>query len=203
MVEIKARPNIVQTAQSVLPKLDLSGIPDVSMADVNQCLKRSHHARRAHEDILKRVGDGQAHLSKSDIEGMLSRAGVEKTDVKTVLAYHAKHSASAFDAGALQFLAKMDWSDVAAAHVDELKRQNKEQVESHREFIQTDRREFQTQRKDDRQKLEKVNTEKQRLQEKTPLQMEAEFAEETTNTGLNGKEAFLLLAHRKRFANND
>jgi hypothetical protein len=203
MVEIKARPNLVQTAQSVLPKLDLGGIPDVSLADVQRCLKRSHHAQKAHDDILKRVGDGQAKLSKRDIEGMLSRAGVETTDVKTVLAYHAKQSTSAFSSEALTFMKGLDWSDVADAHVDELKRQNKEQVEGHRDFIKTDRAEFQEQRKDDRQKLEKVSTEKARLQEKTPLQIEAEFAEETTNTGLNGKEAFLLLAHRKRFANND
>lgn len=33
--------------------------------------------------------------------------------------------------------------------------------------------------------------------------MEADFAEETTKSGLNSKESFLLLAHRKRFVNKD
>jgi hypothetical protein len=97
----------------------------------------------------------------------------------------------------------MDWTDVAAAHVDELKRQNKEQVEGHRTFIDTDRREFQAKRKDDGQKLQKVQDEKARLQQKTPLEIEADFAEETTKSGLNSKESFLLLAHRKRFVNKD
>jgi len=202
-MEIKARISVSQTAP-VGSGPDLSSIPDVSMADVQACLKRSGVARGVHEDILKHSGDG-SRISKRDLESMLARAGVETTDVKTVLAYHAKNTRRAFSDDAITFLAKMDWSDVAANHVDELKKQNKQQVESHRSFIQEDRREFELERKDDTQKLKKTNDEKKTLQQKSALEMEADFADEVTKSGLkpSSKEAFLLLVHRKRFATND
>lgn len=195
--------------------VDLSGIPKVSAEQLDGCLRRSHKARAVHNDILKKVADGNGHFSRHDIEGMLQRAGVEKTDVKTVLAYHVHENPGCFDHGALQFLAKMDWSDVAAdGYVDELKRQNKEQVQDFKRFIETDRTEHKqevrdlehTERKQDtRQKFEKTAEKKTELRQKTALEMEAEFAEETTKSGLapSPKESFLLLAHRKRFANQD
>lgn len=206
MVEIKAKAGIqvAQTAGLKVPTvtLDFGRIPEISVADLQACLKRSGAARSAHADMQRYV-DGGTKISRRDLEGMLARAGVETTDVKTVLAYHARHHGDAFSADALTFLNAMDWTDVSAAHVDALKRQNKEQVEGHRSFIDTDRREFQAKRKDDGQKLQKVQDEKVRLQQKTPLEIEADFAEETTKSGLNSKESFLLLAHRKRFVNKD
>jgi hypothetical protein len=206
MVDIKAKAGIQvgQTAGVKVPTvtLDFGRIPEISAADLQACLKRSGAARSAHADIQRHI-DGGTKISRKDLEGMLARAGVETTDVKTVLAYHARHHDKAFSADAITFLNAMDWSDVAAAHVDELKRQNKEQVEGHRSFIDTDRREFETRRKDDGVKLQRVQDEKSRLQAKTPFELEADFAEETTKSGLNSKENFLLLAHRKRFVNKD
>jgi hypothetical protein len=206
MVDIKAKAGIQvnQTAGVKVPTvtLDFGRIPEISVADLQACLKRSGAARSAHADIQRHI-DGGTKISRRDLEGMLARAGVETTDVKTVLAYHAHTHSHAFSADAITFMNAMDWTDVAAAHVDELKRQNKEQVEGHRTFIDTDRREFQAKRKDDGQKLQKVQDEKARLQQKTPLEIEADFAEETTKSGLNSKESFLLLAHRKRFVNKD
>lgn len=193
-------------------KPDLSGIPVISAEQLQGCLRRSHKARAVHEDILSRVADGKSHLSKGDIEGMLHRAGVETTEVKTVLAYHVHEHPHCFDHSALEFLATLDFSDVGGSeYVDELKRQNAESVKDHREFIQTDRQEFKTEQRDlqrsDRrevtQKLSKTADKKSELRSKTALEMEAEFAAETTQSGLNPKEAFMLLAHRKRFANND
>ncbi|MDP2341116.1 MAG: hypothetical protein Q8O67_09170 [Deltaproteobacteria bacterium] len=179
--------------------VDTSGIPDVSLSDVKSCLGRSGAARKVHETILENVANGTGRLHRSDIESMLSRAGVESTDVKTVLAYHAKHNHKAFDAGALKFLNTLDWSDVSAAHVDELKRQNKEQVASHQTFIKEDKKEFDSLKADDAKKMAKANDEKSKLQKKSAFELEGDFAEETTKSGLNGKEAFLLLAHRKKF----
>lgn len=214
MVDIKAKPSIhtgqmAQTSQTApttplgqAVAVDLGRIPDITTADLHACLKRSGAARHAQKDIERHL-DGGTKISRRDLEGMLSRAGVETTDVKTVLAWHAKHSTKAFSDDAITFLGAMDWSDVAAAHIDELKRQNKDQVQGHRSFIDSDRRDFEARRKDDGQKLQKVNDEKSRLQQKTPLEMEADFAEETTKSGLNSKESFLLLAHRKRFVNKD
>jgi hypothetical protein len=206
MVDIKAKSGIqvAQTPGVKIPTvtLDFGRIPEISLGDLQACLKRSGAARSAHADIQRHV-DGGTKISRKDLEGMLARAGVETTDVKTVLAYHAREHAGAFSDDAITFLTAMDWTDVAAAHVDELKRQNKEQVAGHRSFIDTDRREFQARRKDDGQKLQKVHDEKSRLQQKTPLELEADFAEETTKSGLNSKESFLLLAHRKRFATRD
>ncbi len=186
------------------PSVDLSGIPDISFSDVSACLKRSGAARHVHDDIVKRSRSG-SRIGRDELEGMLKRAGVETTDVKTVLAYHAKNTTHAFTDDAITFLAAMDWSDVAAAHVEELKRQNKEQVESHKTFMETDRRDFEQLRKDDAQKLKKTTDDKKTLQKKTALEMEADFADETTKSGVNpsSKEAFLLLAHRKRFVGND
>jgi hypothetical protein len=132
---------------------------------------------------------------------MLSRAGVEGTDVKTVLAYHAKHTGRAFDEGALTFLASLDWSDVADAHIEELKRQNQEQVESFERFSTDDRKEHARRRTDDAGKLQKTQVEKQRLQKKSAFEMEAEFAEQSAKSGLSEKEATVLLLHRKRFTN--
>ena len=171
--------------------VDTSGIPDISLADVQKCLGRSRAARDVNATI-ESVAKGTGHLRRSDIESMLARAGVESTDVKTVLAYHAKHSSKCFDAGALKFLATLDWSDVSAAHVDELKRQNKEQVESHQAFIKDDKRDFDALKSDDTKKLQKTNDEKSKLQKKSAFELEGDFAEETTKSGLNGKEAFLL-----------
>lgn len=206
MVDIKAKAGIqvTQTAGVKVPTvaLDFGRIPEISAADLQACLKRSGAARSAHADLERHIAGGTT-ISRKDLEGMLARAGVETTDVKTVLAYHAHHHRHAFSADAITFMNAMDWSDVAAAHVDELKRHNKEQVEGHRSFIDTDRREFETKRRDDGQKLQKVQDEKARLQHKTPLELEADFAEETTKSGLNSKESFLLLAHRKRFVNKD
>ena len=203
MESIKPKPFAGLPVQSTTIHLkggsDTSQIPDVSLADVSACIGRSKQARSAHEDILKRVADGTGRLKRSDIESMLSRAGVEQTDVKTVLAYHAKHSASAFDDGALKFLNSLDWTDVSAAHVEELKRQNKEQVESHQSFMKDDKRDFDALKADDTKKVVKANDEKGRLQKKSAFELEGDFAEETTKSGLNNKEAFLLLAHRKRF----
>ena len=206
MVEIKnpAGPRIAPSTAAApgKPPVDLSSIPDVSMADVQRCLHRSKKAAAVHEDILKRVADGSAPLSRRDVEGLLARAGVETTDVKTVLAYHAKHSARAFDDGALRFLSALDFSDVASAHVDELKRQNKEQVEGHQRFLDEDRTDFSRLRGDDARKLQKTADEKQRLQKKSAFELEAEFASETTKSGLSEKEAAVLLLHRKRFSNS-
>jgi len=206
MVEIKARPNVAQTAQTAPAGggIDLGHIPEVSLADVNACLKRSGAARAVNDDIRKHVHGG-TQLSRRDLEGMLKRAGVETTDVKTVLAWHCKENRAAFSEGALQLMATMDWTDVAAAHVDELKRQNKEQVQSHRSFIEADHKSFETKRGDDSQKLKKTADEKSRLQQKTPLELEADFADEITKSGLqpSSKEAFMLLAHRKRFVSKD
>ena len=210
MVEIKARPNVAQTAQTAPAGggIDLGHIPEVYLTDVNACLKRSGAARAVHDDIRKHVHGG-TQLSRRDLEGMLKRAGVETTDVKTVLAYHCKEHRAAFSEGALQLMATMDWTDVAAAHVDELKRQNKEQVQGHRSFIEADHKSFETKRGDDvkkdSQKLTKTADEKSRLQQKTPLELEADFADEITKSGLqpSSTEAFMLLAHRKRFVSKD
>jgi hypothetical protein len=209
MVEIKnpAGPRIAPAATPAtsLPgkaTIDLSSIPDVSVADVQRCLQRSKKAAALHDDILKRVADGSAPLSQRDVEGLLARAGAETTDVKTLLAYHAKHSGRAFDDGALRFLSTLDFSDVAAAHVDELKRQNKEQVEGHRRFLDADRSDFTRLRTDDARKLQKTADEKQRLQQKSAFELEAEFASDVQKTGLSEKEAAVLLLHRKRFSNS-
>ena len=182
-------------------RVDLSGIPDVSMADVQACLKRSRKAAAVHDDILGRVADGKAQLSRRDLEGMLARAGVETTDVKTVLAWHAKHTPAAFDATALTFLSTLDFSDVRSALIEELQRQNKEQVESHQRFMDEDRSDHSRLRAEDTRKLQKTTDEKQRLQKKSAFELEAEFAEQTSRSGLNDKEATLLLLHRKRFTN--
>ena len=210
MVDIKARPTTAPMPGSAaavggtVRTAALGHLPDISLADVNACLKRSGAARAVHADIRRHVDAGTC-LSKQDLEGMLKRAGVETTDVKTVLAYHATENRSAFSSEALHFMAAMDWSDVAAAHVDDLKRQNAEQVQGHRAFIDTDRHEFQAKRSDDGQKLQRTADEKSRLQHKTPFELEADFADETSKSGLqpNSKEAFLLLAHRKRFVTRD
>lgn len=216
MVDIKPKPilqnAVAQSAQSAqlgqgvaidLGKAtSLHHVPEISAADLQACLKRSGAARSAHKNIERHLGDG-TKICRRDLEGMLARAGVETTDVKTVLAWHAKHSTKAFSDDAIHFLGAMDWSDVAAAHIDGLRKQNQDQVEGHRAFIDQDRREFEKERKADGQKLQQVNAEKSRLQQKTPLEMEADFAEETTKSGLNSKESFLLLAHRKRFVNKD
>jgi hypothetical protein len=207
MVEIKnpAGPRIAPSTTTALPgkaSIDLSSIPDVSLVDVQRCLHRSKKAAALHEDILKRVADGSAPLSQRDVEGLLARAGAESTDVKTVLAYHAKHSARAFDDGALRFLSTLDFSDVASAHVDELKRQNKEQVAGHERFLDEDRTDFSRLRADDARKLQKTADEKQRLQKKSAFELEAEFASEVNKSGLSEKEAAVLLLHRKRFSNS-
>jgi hypothetical protein len=182
--------------------VDLSGIPDVSLGDVQRCLHRSKKAAALHDDILQRVADGRSPLSQRDVEGLLARAGAETTDVKTVLAYHAKHSTRAFDDGALTFLSTLDFSDVAQAHVDELKRQNKDQVEGHQRFLNDDRRDFSRLRADDAKKLQATTTEKQRLQKKSAFELEAEVAEQSSKSGLSEKEATVLLLHRKRFSNS-
>jgi hypothetical protein len=212
MVEIKnpagprvapsTTPHTATTATTAVPgkaNVDLSAIPDVSLADVQRCLHRSKKATALHEDILKRVADGRSPLSQRDVEGLLARAGVETTDVKTVLAYHAKHTSRAFDEGALRFLSTLDFSDVASAHVEELKRQNKEQVASHQAFLDDDRKDFSRLRADDAKKLQTTTTEKLRLQKKSAFELEAEFAEQTSKSGLSEKEAAVLLLHRKRF----
>lgn len=178
----------------------VGAIPEVSYADINACLRRSSAARGANDDILKSVANGSERLHRKDLESMLARAGLEQTDVKTVLAYHAAHTPHAFDAGALKFLHTLDWSDVSAAHVDELKRQNQEQVESHQTFIKDDKRDFDALKSDDARKLQKTNDEKGRLQKKSTFEIEGDFADEASKSSLNKKEAFLLLAHRKRFA---
>jgi hypothetical protein len=180
---------------------DLSKIPDVTLGDVQACLKRSRKAAAVHDDILGRVADGRGQLSRRDLEGMLARAGVETTDVKTVLAYHAKHTPAAFDDGALTFLSTLDFSDVFDAHIEELQRQNKEQVESHQRYLDEDRSDHARLRADDARKLQKTTDEKQRLQKKSAFELEAEFAEQTSKSGLSEKEAALLLLHRKRFTN--
>ncbi len=179
---------------------DLSGLPDVSLADVRGCLHRSKKAAALHDDLLRRVADGRSPLSQRDVEGLLARAGAETTDVKTVLAYHAKHSTRAFDDGALRFLATLDFSDVAAAHVEELKRQNQQQVDGHQRFLDHDRKDFSRVRTDDAQKLQRAGDEKQRLQKKSAFELEAEFAAEVRQSGLSEKEATVLLLHRKRFS---
>lgn len=191
------------TATPTPAAVDLSGIPEVSADALQACLRRSKKAAGVHDDILNRVADGTARLSRGDIEGMLARAGVEKTDVKTVLAYHAKHSTTAFDEGALKFLASLDFSDVAGAHLEELKRQNKEQVQSHQQFIKDDKREFDQLKGDDAKTLQKKSAEQQKLKAKTPFEADAEFADEITKSGVTDpKQAALLQFHRKRFTNN-
>jgi hypothetical protein len=207
MVEIKspAGPRIAPTTTTTLHlkggAADLSAIPDVSLADVHACLKRSRKAAAVHDDILGRVADGRGQLSRRDLEGMLARAGVETTDVKTVLAYHAKHTPAAFDDAALTFLSTLDFSDVAAAHIEELARQNKEQVESHQRFMHEDRGDHARLRADDARKLQQTTDEKQRLQKKSSFELEAEFAAQTSKAGLSEKESAVLLLHRKRFTN--
>ncbi|HEY1101265.1 MAG TPA: hypothetical protein VGF99_20170 [Myxococcota bacterium] len=204
MIDIKQKPSF-DAIRGVKPtdakKIDLSSIPQVSLDDVNACLKRSGAARSVHEKILHHKAN-RSQISASDLEGMLARAGVEKTDVKTVLAYHAHHDADCFSHEALHFLAGLDWTDVAAAHIDELKKQNADQVKGFAEFMAADRKLVDAERAD-RHKLRDANEQKANLQKKTPLELEADFAEETTKSGLNSKEAFLLLSHRRRFANND
>ncbi|MBM4281944.1 MAG: hypothetical protein FJ137_14690 [Deltaproteobacteria bacterium] len=203
MVEIKS-PGLRATTP-VTPAarpVDLSSIPDVSLADVGGCLRRSKQAAALHDDLLKRVADGSAPLSQRDVEGLLARAGAETTDVKTVLAYHAKHSTRAFDDGALRLLSTLDFSDVAAAHVEELKRQNKAQIEGHQRFLDVDRKDFTRVRADDAQKLQRAHDEKQRLQKKSAFELEAEVAAQAQQTGLSEKEATVLLLHRKRFSSS-
>lgn len=179
-----------------------SNIPEVSEAALQGCLRRSKKAVAVHEDILKRVDSG-VQLSQGDLEGMLARAGVEKTEVKTVIAYHAKHHRKCFDDGALQFLNSLDWKDVADAHVEELKRQNKEQVESHQKFVKDDKREFEQLKADDTRALQKKNEEKASLQKKSAFERDADFADEITKSGISDpKQATLLALHRKRFTNN-
>ena len=179
----------------------ISGIPEVSEAALQGCLRRSKKAAAAHDEILKRVDSG-VKLSQSDLEGMLARAGVEKTDVKTVIAYHAKHTTKCFDDAALKFLSSLDWKDVSDAHVEELKRQNKEQVESHEAFMATDRREFEQLRADETKGLQKKNDEKQALQKQSAFERDAAFADEITKSGVSDpRQATLLALHRKRFTN--
>lgn len=204
MIDIKQKPTIHSTRLSSMSEargVDLSGIPQVSFGDVQAVLKRSGAARSVHAQLESHRAN-KSPISSSDIEGILARAGVERTDVKTVLAYHVHHHCECFSTDALTLLSSLDWSDVAAAHVEELKRQNAEQVKGHAAFMAEDRKTFEAERAD-RLKLRNVSEEKAKLQAKTPLELEADFAEETTNSGLNGKEAFLLLSHRRRFANND
>lgn len=210
MIDVKGKSPIPTSATSqaahtvrLTGAVDISGIPDVSLADVASVCRRSKKAAAVHDDILKRVADGSARLGKGDIEAMLARAGVEKTEVKTVLAYHAKHSTKAFDDGALTFLASMDFSDVSAAHVEELKRQNKEQVASHQKFIADDKKDFESLKADDAKTLQKKADEKQKLQAKTPFERDADFADEITKSGITDpKQAAILDLHRKRFTNN-
>ncbi len=192
-------PQVGATTIRLQGGVDTSAIPEVSLEDVTAALGRSKQARSANDDILKRVADGSGRLNRADIESMLARAGVETTDVKMVLAYHARHSKTAFDDSALTFLCTLDWSDVSAAHVEELKRQNQEQVESFATFKAEDKRDFDALTADDNQKMLKVNDEKGRLQKKSDFELEGDFAAETSTAGLDSKEAFLLLAHRKRF----
>jgi hypothetical protein len=179
--------------------VDPASIPDVTLADVERCLGRSKKAADAHARIL-RCQDGTSRpLTKADVESLLARAGVESTEVKTVLAYHARHTTAAFDATALAFLASLDFSDVASAHVDELKRQNQEQVQSHRQFMDQDREEHGRLRAETARQATSTTTEKKRLQQKSAFELEAEFAEQSAKAGLSDKEATLLLLHRKRF----
>ena len=200
MIDIKQKQAVTRTAP-VTSTVDLSQIPEVSLADVQAVLKRSGAARDAHATLERHRSEG-TQLSAADLQGLLKRAGVQTTDVKTVLAYHCHHHRNCFSQDALRFMATLDWADVAAsAHIDELKRQNAEQVKGHTEFIATDFKAFETERAD-RKKLRAVADDKARLQQKSPLELEADFAEETTKSGLNSKEAFLLLNHRRRFAND-
>ena len=203
MIDIKQKPTIQSARVGGIEgrRVDLSGIPEVSFQDVQACLKRSGAARSVHEKLEQHKAN-RSQISASDIEGILARAGVEKTDVKTVLAYHVHTNCDCFSTDALKLLQTLDWTDVSAAHVEELKRQNAEQVKSHAAFIAADRKTFEQERAD-RLKLKNVSDEKAKLQAKTPLELESDFAEETTKSGLNTKEAFLLLNHRRRFANND
>ncbi len=204
MIDIKQKPSIHSPRVSSLSEargVDLSGIAQVSFDDVQAVLKRSGAARSVHAQLESHRAN-TSQISASDLEGILARAGVERTDVKTVLAYHVHHHCECFSTGALKLLSTLDWSDVAAAHIDQLKQHNADQVKNHTAFMAEDRKTFEAERAD-RLKLRSVNDEKAKLQAKTPLELEADFAEETTNSGLNGKEAFLLLSHRRRFANND
>lgn len=207
-MEIKGKgqtPTAIQATQAtpLTSTPNLSGIPQVSLDDVKRCIGRSQKAAHLHEDILKRVADGRGGITKRDLEGMLSRAGVETTDVKTVLAYHAHHHHQVFDKGALDFMRTLDWSDVSAAHVDELKRQNAEQVRDHRTFIETDKREFEQLSADDKRGLQKKNDEKAALQKKTAFEADADFADEITKSGISDpKQATLLALHRKRFTSS-
>ena len=204
MIDIKQKPAITTPPLSLSENtrgVDLSGISEVSFGDVQAVLKRSGAARSVHAQLESHRAN-TSQISSSDIEGILARAGVEGTDVKTVLAWHVHHHCECFSADALQFMASMDWTDVAAAHIEQLKKQNADQVKGHAAFMADDRKTFEAERAD-RLKLRSTNDEKAKLQAKTPLQLEADFVEETTNSGLNGKEAFLLLSHRRRFANND
>ncbi len=190
------------TAGRVGGGVSTSNIPEVSDAALASCLRRSKKAVEVHETILKRVDSG-VQLSQGDLEGMLARAGVEKTDVKTVIAYHAKHHGKCFDDGALTFLNSLDWKDVGQAHVEELKRQNKEQVASHQDFIKTDKREFEQLKSDDTKGLQKKNDEKSKLQKQSAFERDADFADEITKSGISDpKQATLLALQRKRFTNN-
>ena len=203
MIDIKHKPTLSSTRLGGIEgrAVDPSGIPEVSLQDVEACLKRSGAARSVHDTILKHKAN-HSQISASDLEGILSRAGVERTDVKSVLAYHAHHDGECFSPDAFKLLQAIDWTDVAAAHIEQLKRQNADQVKGHAAFIADDRKTFEHERAD-RLKLKNVSDEKTKLQAKTPLELESDFAEETTKSGLNTKEAFLLLNHRRRFANND
>jgi hypothetical protein len=201
MIDIKQKQAVTRATPVTSAPVDLSQIPDVSLADVQACLKRSGAARDAHATLERHHANG-TQLSAADLQGLLKRAGVQTTDVKTVLAYHCHHHRNCFSHDALRFMATLDWSDVAAsAHIDELKRQNAEQVKGHTEFIAKDFKGFEAERAD-RKKLRAVTDDKAVLQQKSPLELEADFAEETTKSGLNPKEAFLLLNHRRRFAND-
>jgi hypothetical protein len=200
MIDIKQKQGVTRAVPTVAAP-DVSQIPQVSLADVQACLKRSGAARDAHATLERHRSEG-TQLSAADLQGLLKRAGVETTDVKKVLAYHCHTHRNCFSHDALRFMATLDWSDVAAsAHIDELKRQNAEQVKGHTEFMAADFKTFEAERANTK-KARAVADDKARLQQKSPLELEADFAEETTKSGLNSKEAFLLLNHRRRFAND-
>lgn len=182
--------------------VSLNNIPEVSEVALQGCLRRSKRAVEVNDQIQKHVDSG-VQLSQKDLEGMLSRAGVEKTDVKTVIAYHAHKHRRCFDDSALKFLSKMDFSDVSAGLVEELKRENKEQVENHQKFIKDDKREFEQLKADDTRGLQKKNDEKAKLQKKSAFEADADFAEEITKSGVSDpKQATLLALQRKRFTNS-
>jgi hypothetical protein len=111
--------------------------PAVAMADVEAVLARSAKAREAHATICSCAHSGE-RLDGRAVEDMLVRAGAEQSDVKVVLAHHARATPSAFTDDGIRFLNKLDWSDIGTAFIDELRQQNADSETKFATFIRED-----------------------------------------------------------------